>query len=36
VIGKNSTIGGNVWLTKSVKENSLVYQNVDITIDEKK
>jgi serine O-acetyltransferase len=36
VIGENSTIGGNVWLTHSVKSNSLVYQNVDITIDEKK
>lgn len=36
VIGRNSTIGGNVWLTESVLENSLVYQNVDITIDKKK
>lgn len=36
VIGENSTIGGNVWLTHSIKPNSLVYQNVDITIDEKK
>lgn len=36
IIGKNSTIGGNVWLTQSVGPNSLVYQNVDITIDEKK
>ena len=29
IIGKNSTIGGNVWLTASVPENSIVYQITD-------
>ncbi len=31
-IGKNSTIGGNVWLTESVEENSLVYHKTETII----
>ena len=31
VIGKGSIIGGNVWLTKSVPENSKVYYQAKMT-----
>lgn len=31
-IGKNSTIGGNVWLTKSVPDNSTVYHKPEIKV----
>ncbi len=30
VIGQNSTIGGNVWITESVPENSIVYNRSKI------
>lgn len=36
VVGHDSVIGGNVWLTKSVIPFSLVYQQTDITIQDKK
>ena len=36
VIGAGSVIGGNVWLTKSVPQGSLVYHNPEITIVEGK
>jgi serine O-acetyltransferase len=32
VIGKGSIIGGNVWITSSVPENSLVYHTNEIKI----
>lgn len=32
VIGKGSTIGGNVWLTSSVPENSFVYQKNEVGV----
>lgn len=32
IIGSGSVIGGNVWLTKSVKPNSLVLNNTTVTI----
>ena len=31
-IGKNSIIGGNVWLTKSVPENSVISINRQVNI----
>jgi serine O-acetyltransferase len=36
VVGHDSVIGGNVWLTKSVIPFSIVYQQTDITIQDKK
>ena len=36
VIGAGSVIGGNVWLTQSVPQGSLVYHNPEITIVEGK
>ena len=36
LIGAGSVIGGNVWLTKSVPQGSLVYHNPEITIVEGK
>ena len=36
VIGRNSTIGANVWITKSVPENSLVTYQTEIKISTKK
>ena len=36
VIGAGSVIGGNVWLTRSVPQGSLVYHNPEITIVEGK
>jgi len=32
VVGANSVIGGNVWLTKSVPENSMVSHTPQINI----
>jgi serine O-acetyltransferase len=32
VIGKGSTIGGNVWLTESVAPNSFVYQKNEVEV----
>ncbi len=34
IIGKHSTIGGNIWLTKSVPENSIVYHEATTKIKE--
>jgi len=36
VIGKGSIIGGNVWITTSIPTQSLVYNNIEITIKTKK
>ena len=36
IVGHDSVIGGNVWLTKSVIPFSIVYQQTDITIQDKK
>ena len=36
VIGHHSTIGGNVWLTKSVPPSSTVYHKPDIEVVERK
>jgi serine O-acetyltransferase len=36
VVGHNSVVGGNVWLTKSVPPGSLVYHNPEITVVEGK
>jgi serine O-acetyltransferase len=36
VIGEASVIGGNVWLTKSVPKNSIVYHRSEIKLDKKK
>lgn len=36
VVGRNSTIGGNVWLTKSIPSNSLVYFTSEINLRTKK
>jgi serine O-acetyltransferase len=36
IIGHDSTIGGNVWITKSVKPNSLVYHKPELIIEENK
>ncbi len=36
VIGHHSVIGGNVWLTKSVNPDSLVYHNSEVTVVERK
>jgi serine O-acetyltransferase len=36
VVGHDSVIGGNVWLTNSVIPFSIVYQQTDITIQDKK
>lgn len=36
IVGHDSVIGGNVWLTKSVLPFSIVYQQTDITIQDKK
>jgi serine O-acetyltransferase len=36
VVGHDSVIGGNVWLTKAVQPFSIVYQQSDITIQDKK
>lgn len=35
VIGPNCIIGGNVWLTKSVPENSIVYQKTETKLKKK-
>ncbi|MGR3812181.1 serine O-acetyltransferase EpsC [Jiulongibacter sp. NS-SX5] len=35
VIGKGSTIGGNVWITKSVSPNSVAYHKPEIHVKEK-
>jgi len=32
VIGKNSVVGANVWITKSIPENSIVTYNLDFKI----
>jgi serine O-acetyltransferase len=34
-IGEGSVIGGNVWLTKSVPANSVVYHKPEIQVKEK-
>ena len=31
-VGKNSIIGGNVWLTKSVPQNSVVYHKSEVKV----
>jgi serine O-acetyltransferase len=36
IVGHDSVIGGNVWLTKAVQPFSIVYQQGDITIQDKK
>jgi len=36
IIGHDSVIGGNVWLTEAVQPFSIVYQQADITIQDKK
>ncbi|MEI7734559.1 MAG: serine acetyltransferase [Ferruginibacter sp.] len=36
IVGHDSVIGGNVWLTNSVIPFSIVYQQTDITIQDKK
>jgi serine O-acetyltransferase len=36
IVGHDSVIGGNVWLTKSVIPFSIVFQQSDITIQDKK
>jgi serine O-acetyltransferase len=36
IIGHDSTIGGNVWVTKSVNPNTLVYHTPDLKIEENK
>ncbi len=36
IVGHDSVIGGNVWLTKPVQPFSIVYQQADITIQDKK
>jgi serine O-acetyltransferase len=36
IVGHDSVIGGNVWLTKSVQPFSIVFQQGDITIQDKK
>jgi len=33
VIGRHSVIGGNVWITKSVPSNSLVYHKSEVRLD---
>ncbi|MFG1493599.1 serine O-acetyltransferase EpsC [Halobacteriovorax sp. ZH4_bin.1] len=35
VIGEGSTIGGNVWLTQSVKKKSIVYHKSEVHLDVK-
>jgi serine O-acetyltransferase len=35
VIGKGSVIGGNVWLTYSVPDNSVVYHKSEIKVKDK-
>jgi serine O-acetyltransferase len=32
VIGKNSVIGGNAWITKSIPENSIVYNKSEVRV----
>ena len=32
VIGENCTIGGNVWITKSIPKNSIVYHDSEIKL----
>ena len=36
IVGHDSVIGGNVWLTKAVIPFSIVYQQSDITVQDKK
>jgi serine O-acetyltransferase len=36
VIGKNSIIGGNVWLTESVPAFSLVYHKIEVVVKDQK
>jgi serine O-acetyltransferase len=36
IVGHDSVIGGNVWLTKKVQPFSIVFQQADITIQDKK
>jgi serine O-acetyltransferase len=36
IIGHDSVIGGNVWLTEAVQPFSVVYQQADVTIQDKK
>ncbi|MBS1513042.1 MAG: serine acetyltransferase [Bacteroidetes bacterium] len=36
VVGHDSVIGGNVWLTKAVQPFSIVYQQDDVSIQDKK
>ena len=36
VIGHHSVIGGNVWMTKSVPANSLVYHKSEVKLDQLK
>lgn len=36
VVGRNSIIGGNVWLTKSVPPGSFVYHNPDVVVEERR
>jgi len=36
IVGHDSVIGGNVWLTKAVQPFSIVFQQADITIQDKK
>jgi serine O-acetyltransferase len=36
IVGHDSVIGGNVWLTKAVQPFSIVYQQSDISIQDKK
>jgi len=36
VIGENSTIGGNVWLTESVPPNSIVFHKSETKLKIKK
>jgi serine O-acetyltransferase len=35
VIGAHSVIGGNVWMTKSVAPNSIVYHKSEVKLDSK-